>query len=255
MEGSMYFTTLDCASAYWSIPLEEEDKEKTAFSGPRGKFEFNVTPYGLCNAGASYQRMMDLSLSGLSIYKILAYLDDIVVFSRTLEEHHRQLEELLGRLRKCNISLNLSKCAFAMQEVDYLGYTLSAAGIKPQKRLTDAIRNYPTPTNKKELKRFLGISNYYRDFIPMYSNVGAPLTALTSDKSVFTWSDECKSAFDTLKNLLCSYPVLAFPKLGESFVVEVDASDVAVGGVLLQEDERGIEHPVAYFSNTETRAT
>ena len=156
MEGFVYvyFTTLDCASACWSIPLSENDKEKTAFSGPRGKFEFNVTPLGLCNAGASYQRMIDLSLSGLSVLKILAYLDDIVIFSQSLDEHCDQLRELLGRLRECNISLNLSKCAFAKKEVDYLGYTLSSDGIKPQQWLTDAIRNFPMRNN---LKRFLGV--------------------------------------------------------------------------------------------------
>ena len=250
MDGSTYFTTLDCASAYWSIPLAEEDKEKTAFSGPRGKYEFNVTPYGLCKAGASYQRMMDLSLSGLSMFKILSYMDDIVIFSTSLGEHLQQLEMLLETLRKCNISLNLSKCSFAMQEVDYLGYTLTSEGIKPQTRLTDAIRCFPAPTTKKELKRFLGISNYYRDFISMYADISAPLNAMTSDKSEFSWSEECNNAFVKLKNALCSHPVLSFLNLGESFVVEVDASNVAVGGVLLQEDPSGKEHPVAYFSNT-----
>ena len=224
MEGSIYFTTLDCAAAYWSIPLEENDKEKTAFSGPRGKYEFNVTPYGLCNAGATYQRMMDLSLSGLSMVRVLAYLDDIALFSISIEEHKSQLRELLECLRSCNISLNLSKCAFAMKEVDFLGYSLSAGGIKPQRRLTEAIRTFPRPTNRKELKRFLGMSNYYRNFIPMFADIAAPLNALTSDKAAFNWDEGCELAFMKLKELLCSHPVLSFPRLGEKFVVEVDAS-------------------------------
>ena len=250
MEGSIYFTTLDCASAYWSIPIEEPDKEKTAFSGPRGKYEFNVTPYGLCNAGATYQRMMDLSLSGLSMLRILAYLDDIALFTSTLAEHKSQLRELLDCLRHCNISLNLSKCAFAMKQVDFLGYSLSADGIKPQKRLTDVIRTFPHPRSRKELKRFLGISNYYRNFIPMFADIAAPLNALTSEKVPFKWSEDCEISFQKLKDLLCSHPVLSFPMLGKKFVVEVDASDVAVGGVLLQSDELGESHPVAYFSNS-----
>ena len=250
MEGATYFTTLDCAAAYWSVPLEECDKEKTAFSGPRGKFEFNVTPYGLCNAGATYQRMMDLSLSGLSLLRILAYLDDIALFSCNLEEHKKQLRELLECLRKCNISLNLSKCAFAMQEVDFLGYSLSAEGIKPQKRLTEAIRTFPRPTNRKELRRFLGMSNYYRNFIPMFADIAAPLNALTSEKVAFKWNKNCEQSFSELKNLLCSHPVLAFPMLGEKFVLEVDASDFAIGGVLLQCNASGSTHPVAYFSNS-----
>ena len=249
MEGATYFTTLDCAAAYWSIPLEESDKEKTAFSGPRGKYEFNVTPFGLCNAGATYQRMMDLSLSGLSTLRILAYLDDIALFSSSLAEHKKQLRELLECLRRCNISLNLPKCAFAMQEVDFLGYSLSAEGIKPQKRLTEAIRTYPRPNNRKELKRFLGMSNYYRNFIPMFADIAAPLNALTSAKVAFTWNEDCEQSFKKLKDLLCSHPVLAFPMLGEKFVLEVDASDFAIGGVLLQTGADGSTHPVAYYSN------
>ena len=250
MDGTVLWTTLDAASAYWSIPLEDADKEKTSFSTPRGKYEFNVTPYGLCNAGATYQRMIDLSLSGLSTTRVLAYLDDIVIFSRTIDSHYHQLHEVLECLRKHNITLNLSKCSFAMNRVDFLGYTLSAAGVQPQERLTEAIRNFTRPSTKKALKRFLGLSSYYRDFIPMFAEISSPLNALTSDKSVYAWNEECEFAFERLKYLLCSYPLLAFPRISEPFIVEVDASDLAVGGVLLQDDCNGKSHPVAYFSNT-----
>ena len=171
------WTTLDAASAYWSIPLEETDRGKTSFSTPRGKFEFNVTMYGLCNAGATYQRMIDVSLSGLSTTRVLAYLDDIVIFSRMFESHYRQLHEVLECLRKHNITLNLSNCAFAMNRVTFLGYTLSADGVQPQKRLTDAIHNFARPTTKKEIKRFLGLASYYRDFIPMFADISSPLNA------------------------------------------------------------------------------
>ena len=128
----MYWTTLDAASAYWSMPLAEEDKEKTAFSIPNGKFEFNVTPYGLCNAAASYQRMMDLCLSGLDSNAILAYMDDIVIFSSNFESHKVAVNKVLERLGEANISLKLSKCVFGAEKVDYLGYELSAQGAKPQ---------------------------------------------------------------------------------------------------------------------------
>ena len=222
MEDTILWTTLDAASAYWSIPMEEGDKEKTAFSTPRGKYEFNVTPYGLCNAGATYQRMMDLHLSGLSTTRVLAYLGDVVIFSRTMEEHYDQLKEVVACFRKHNITLNLAKCAFAMNEVDFLGYNISNDGIKPQKRLTDVIREFPHPSTKKELKRFLGITSYYRDFIPMFANISAPLNLLTSDKVAFSWNEQSENAFKNLKELLCSYPVLAFPNMGEQFVVEVD---------------------------------
>ena len=161
MEGSMFWTTLDAASAYWSMPLDEQDKEKTAFQVPRGKFEFNVTPYGLTNAGASYQRLMDICLSGLPSNRILAYMDDVVIFSRTFSEHIADIREVFKRFRAANISLKASKCTFAAKTVDFLGYELSSQGIKPQNKLTCAIKEFPQPTNRKEVKRFLGMAGFY----------------------------------------------------------------------------------------------
>ena len=152
MAGAKYWSTLDAASAYWSMPLHAQDKEKTAFSVPRGKFESNVTPYGLCNAGVSYQRLMDICLSDLPADHILAYMDDIAIYSKTSDEHLKDLEAVLLRLRSAGISLKASKCIFASQTVEFLGYELSADGIKPQKRLTSAIREFPRPSPKKDLK-------------------------------------------------------------------------------------------------------
>ena len=142
MYGARYWTTLDAASAYWSMPLAEDDKEKTAFSLPRGKYECDVTPFGLCNAGASYQRMMDITLSGLPTDRVLAYMDDVVIFSKTFEEHLTDIEHLFQRLRSSGVSLKLSKCVFASDKVDFLGFELSPEGIKPQARLTEAIHTY-----------------------------------------------------------------------------------------------------------------
>ena len=247
MEGSNYWTTLDAASAYWSMPLSEKDKEKTAFSIPRGKFEFNVTPYGLTNAGASYQRMMDVCLSGLPTNRILAYMDDIVIFSRNFDQHIKDIEAVFNRLRDANISLKASKCVFAARRVDFLGYDLSSEGIKPQKRLTTAIKEFPRPENRKGVKRFLGMAGFYRNFIRNFGDISHPLNKLTSDNVKFTWDEHCEESFKTLKNLLASEPVLAFPRLGEDFIVDVDASDLAFGGVLIQEGSDSQLHPVAYF--------
>ena len=249
MEGSNYWTTLDAASAYWSMPLSEQDKEKTAFSIPRGKFEFNVTPYGLTNAGASYQRMMDVCLSGLPTNRILAYMDDIVIFSRNFDQHIKDIEAVFNRLRDANISLKASKCVFAARRVDFLGYDLSSEGIKPQKRLTTAIKEFPRPENRKGVKRFLGMAGFYRNFIRNFGDISHPLNKLTSDNVKFTWDEHCEESFKTLKNLLASEPVLAFPRLGEDFIVDVDASDLAFGGVLIQEGSDSQLHPVAYFSD------
>ena len=166
MKRTRNWSTLNAVSAYWSMPLAETDKEKTAFSVPRGKIEFNVTPYGLCNEGASYQRMIDICLSGLSPDRILAYMDDIVIFSQTFPEHFDHLEQIFQRLRLSGISLKLSKCVFASDKVDFLGFELSTIGIKPQSRLTEAIHNFGHSSTRKELKSFLGLAGFYRAFIP-----------------------------------------------------------------------------------------
>ena len=248
MQGMKFWSTLDAASAYWSIPMAEQDKEKTSFSVPRGKFEFNVMTFGLCNAGASYQRMMDMVLSGLSPTRALAYVDDIVVFSRTFEEHLCSLQEVFDRLRNANISLKLSKCVFAASQVDYLGFVLSEKGVQPQDRLTEAVVNFATPKNKKDIKRFLGLAGFYRDFIPDFAEIASPLNRLTRDQVAFEWSPVCESAFNSLKSALVSSPVLAFPQTNQDFLVEVDASMNSVGGVLSQRQADGEVHPVAYFS-------
>ena len=248
MAGARYWTTLDAASAYWSIPLAESDKEKTEFSVPHGKYEFNVTPYGLSNAGSSYQRMIDMCLSGLSTERVLAYMDDIVIFNSTFQEHIQDLAAVFDRLRLANVTLKGSKCVFAAESVDFLGYELSSQGIKPQHRLTQAIDQFSPPESRKELKRFLGLSGFYRSFIQDYAVISEPLNKLTCDNVPFLWTNQCESAFKELKRRLTSQPVLAFPKLNKTFTVEVDASDYAAGGLLSQTGEDGLLHPIAYFS-------
>ena len=208
MQGAKFWTTLDAAAAYWSIPLAEEDKEKTAFSVLRGKYEFNVTPYGLSNAGATYQRMIDICLSGLPPDRVLAYMDDIVIFSKTFDEHKLMLEKVFQCLLKAGVTLKISKCNFANNVVDFLGYELSEKGVKPQKRLTEAIRTFSTPQNRKEVRRFLGLAGFYRRFIPDFANISRPLNALSSDNVLFEWTNDCELAFNSLKDKLSSEPVL-----------------------------------------------
>ena len=230
--------------------MSVEDREKTAFSVPRGKFEFTVTPYGLCNAGASYQRLMDICLSGLPADRVLAYMDDIVIFTPTFDTHLHQLRTVFTRLRSAGITLKASKCVIAHQKVDFLGYVLSANGIQPQQRLTNAIRDFPCPSTKKELKRFLGLAGFYRQFIPHFAEISKPLNRLSNDSVIYAWDQTCQTAFTTLKEKLCAKPVLAFPRCGKTFIVEVDASNIAVGGVLSQDQPDGTIHPVAYLSTT-----
>ena len=165
MEGAKYWSKLDAASAYWSMPLADDAKEKTAFSVPNGKYEFNVTAFGLCNAGASYQRMMDVCLARLPSNRILAYMDDVIIFSKTWSEHKKALDELFGRFESMGVTVKASKCEFAMQEIEFLGFHLSEEGIKLQRRLTSAIYMFYRPANKKDIKRVLGLAGFYRHFI------------------------------------------------------------------------------------------
>ena len=249
MHGATYWSTLDAASAYWSMPLNEDDKEKTAFAVLRGKFEFNVTPYGLSNAGASYQRMIDICLAGLPPNRVLAYMDDIVIFSPNLKDHLKDLEGVFERLREANISLKASKCVIAVKSVFSLGYELSNEGIRPQARLTDAIREFCVPKSKKELKSFLGLCGFYRQFVKDFAQICHPLNVLTRDNVPFIWDGKCDDAFGELKKRLSTKPLLAFPRVGEKFVVDVDASDTAFGGILMQRGSDGELHPVAYYSD------
>ena len=150
MEGAKFFTTLDAASAYWSVKIKESDREKTAFSLPHGKYEFNVMPFGLNNASATYQRLIDICLSGLPASRMIAYLDDIVIFSKSFSEHMSDVEKVFKRLSDTKISLRADKCLIASDEVNFLGYHLSESGIKPQSDLVDAINSFKRPNSKKK---------------------------------------------------------------------------------------------------------
>ena len=171
-----------------------------------------------------------------------------MIFTKTFGDHVAALDAVFTRLARSGIQLRADKCVLGVHNLEFLGFELSANGIKPQKRLTTAVIDYPTPTNRKEVRRFLGLSGFYRAFIRHYATIAKPLTELTSEKIVFKWTPECEESFLALKNALVTAPILAFPQPGEEFVLEVDASGVAVGGVLSQYQDDEILHPVAYFS-------
>ena len=249
MSNSNFWSTLDAANAYWAMPLRKEDREKTAFSEPRGKYQFKVTPFGLCNAGASYQKLMDIWLAGLPPDHTLAYMDDIVIFSKSFDTHLSDLEAVFQRLREANISLKMSKCIFASDCVDFLGYNLSKDGLRPQKNLIEAIETFHKPSTRKEIKRYLGLVGFYRVFVQNFAEISYPLRRLTSEHVTFTWDEKCEEAVNTFKRLLLSPPVLVFPDPNKIFVVETDASKYSIGGVLSQRQDDGRIHPIAYYSH------
>ena len=251
--NAKYFTTLDLASGYHQIPMIEEDKPKTAFSTPYGHYEFNRMPFGLKNAPATFQRLMNSVLTGLQGLKCLVYLDDIVVYGASLEDHNRRLKEVLKRLRENNLKLQPDKCEFLRKEVIYLGHIISENGIQPDPSKLKAIKEFPTPKKVKDIQSFIGLAGYYRKFIEDFSKIAKPLTKLTKKTEKFEWTSEQQNAFDILKEKLTTAPVLKYPDFTQEFIVTTDAPDYAIGAVLSQ-GSVGQDRPIAYASRVLSRA-
>ena len=250
LAGACIFTTLDLAAGYWQQEMHPDDRHKTAFATPGGGlYEWNVMPFGLCNAPAAFQRLMDLVLTGLNWRTCLVYIDDIIVFSSTIEEHKQRLGEVFKRIDSAGLKLNLSKCHFFKEKVEYLGHVVSARGVEPRTEKIQAVQEFPVPKNAKELSRFIGLANYYRRFIPRFADVAAPLYDAMKAKTLFSWTETCQAAFEELKNRLTTAPVLAFPRMDLPFIVETDASDIGVGAILSQKYEDGSIHVIAYSSS------
>ena len=249
LAGHQYFSTLDLASGYWQVPVDGSSQEKTAFVIPGGgHFEFLRMPFGLTNAVPTFQRLMLAVLNGLLPLKCLVYLDDVLVLGRTFDQHLENLDSVLQAIDKAGLKLKLSKCSFAKPSVDFLGFTVSAAGLAPNVTKVEAIREFPTPQNLTELRRFLGMTSYYRRFISGFSDIACPLNRLTQKGVPFAWDKNCQHAFEQLKEQLISAPVLAFPDLNGDYILYTDASDVGVGAVLTQKDENDEEKVVSFAS-------
>ena len=254
LAGAKWFSTLDMLSGYWQVELEEGDKEKTAFCTQEGLFEFNVLPFGLCNGPATFQRLMDLVLTGLQWSSCLVYLDDVVVVGRSFEEHLRNLQNVFERLRGAGLRLKPKKCAFLQEEVLYLGHLVSREGISTDPSKIDKVVNWPEPVSTKEVQQFLGFANYYRRFIQDFSQIAKPLHRLTERNCPFKWTAECQQSFDELKAKLTTAPVLTYPDYGKPFILDTDASDFGIGAVLSQKDDEGRERVVAFASRSLTKA-
>jgi transposase InsO family protein len=256
--GARYFSALDLTSGYWQVEMEQEDKAKTAFITPDGLYEFNVMPFGLCNAPATFQRLMDSVLAPLGFEYVLVYLDDVMVFSRSFEDHLRHLRAVLTCVRDANLSVKLKKCNFAQLETVYLGHMISAEGVRPEAKKVEAIEALVPPTTVKGVRSFLGFLGFYRRFVKDFSRIAKPLTELTKKNQAWEWTPECEEAFKKLKQALMSEPVLANPDFTRQFVIRTDASFIGLGATLSQEYE-GKLRPVAYASRilkpAETRYT
>lgn len=244
--AAKFVTKLDLLKGYWQIPLTERAREVSSFITPNGLFSYRVMSFGLRNAPATFQRMMNRVIAGLK--GVTVYLDDTIVVSDTWSEHLKRLRLLLVRLSQANLTLNLAKCVFAGATVTYLGKVVGQGQVRPVREKVRAIDEYPVPVTKKELMRFLGLVGFYRCFCRNFSTVVAPLTDLLKAKALFVWSESCQNAFEAVKSLLTVTPVLMAPQLEKTFKIQVDASKEGAGAVLIQEDDAGIERPVCFFS-------
>ena len=253
LSGARWFSTLDLASGYWQVELNPADREKTAFVTPFGLHQFCVMPFGLCNAPSTFQRLMEHVLAGLHWTSCLVYLDDIIIFSKTLEDHLQQLREVFERLEKAGLKVKPSKCCLLRKRVRYLGHIISETGVQTDPDKTRCIAEWSQPTDLKELRQFLGFASYYRRFVRNFAHIAAPLYHLTEKGKNWCWNDNCEEAFSALKRRLTSAPVLSFPRFDQEFTLDVDASAIGLGAVLSQE-VHGVEQVVAYASRTLSKA-
>lgn len=253
LSGNSWFSTLDLKSGYWQIKIRSEDREKTAFSIGSGLWQFTVMPFGLCNAPATFERLMEKVLRRLLPRICLVYLDDVIVFGKSFEEMVSNLREVFLCLRSANLKVNPKKCTFFERSVKYLGHVISLEGITTDPEKIIAVKDWPIPHNKRHLRSFLGLCSYYRKFIRGFSTLAKPLYGLTENQIKFSWDEKYQEAFEKLKGALTSSPILSFPKGEGEFILDTDASGVGVGAVLSQKQE-GEEKVIAFYSRVLNKA-
>ena len=247
LSGAQYFSTLDLQSGYWQICMNEADIPKTAFITKYGLYEYTKMPFGLCLAGSTFQRCMELVLRGLQWQTLLIYLDDVIDIVSSMEENLDRLDEVLRCLEEVGLKLKPSKCNLLQREVLFLGHLVSRSGVQPNPKLIESVVEWKAPTNGKEVQQYLGLVNYYRRFVPAFSDIAAPLTELTSKHTEFFWNYGAQEAFLKLKEALCSAPILSFPMDSGDFVLDTDASAISIGAVL-QQVQNGEERVISYGS-------
>ena len=244
--NAKFISKLDLLKGYWQVPLSERAKAVSAFITPEGLFECKVMPFGMRNAASTFQRLMWIVTRDLE--GCVVYLDDIVIYSDTWSEHIRRLRALFIALEKAGLVVNLSKCDFGKAEVLYLGHKVGHGKVLPKQKNVEAIVKFPVPTSRKNIRQFLGLSGYYRRFVPGFSSLSAPLSDALKGKDKFLWTEDCHAAFSKIKAILSNEPILKSPDFTKPFKLMTDASDFGIGAVLIQESENGLEHPVAYYS-------
>ena len=222
LKGAKVFSTIDLRSGYHHIALGKSSRAKTTFVMPFGKYEFLMVPFGLAQAPAYFQLLMNKVLKGLKF--AMKYLDDIIIFSQDELQHLEHLEIVFSRLREAGLKMKRSKCDFFKSEIHYLGHLISPEGLIPLTNKLDSIRHMPVPNSAKEIKQFLGLTGYYRKFVPRFADISRPLTTLTKEDVKFEWTSACQKSFELLKEALCGEPVLKYADTSKPYTLYTDAS-------------------------------
>ncbi len=260
--GARFFSTLDLASGYHQVAMHPNDQHKTAFISPLGLYEWTRMPFGLTNAPATFQRVMQSAMSDFLFQIMLVYLDDILVYSKTWEDHLKRLEQVFLRLREIGVKLNPDKCCFGLKSVHFLGYVISSDGIATDPDKIAAVKEWKQPTTTVEVRSFLGFASYYRKFVPGFAKIAAPLHDLVNKMTKKhskekkkgktqligeLWTDECLNSFKLLKKALTEAPILGYADFDKPFRLEIDASSKGLGAVLSQQQKQGFR-VIAYAS-------
>ena len=253
LKGSNIYSTFDMRSGYYHMVLSEKSRPKSAFVSFFGKWEFKRCPFGLAQAPAYFQRLVNEVLLGLTF--AFGYLDDILVYSPDMETHLEHLRKLFIKLREADLKLKEVKCNFLKKHIQYLGHIVSGKGITPMPKNLVCIQEMPPPKTPKEVKQFLGLRGYYQKFVPRFSDLARPLNALTRKNVLFEWTPICQESFKLLKTSLMTEPILTYPDPNLPYVLFTDASKYAWACVLTQEKTHQIEekevmilHPITYMS-------
>jgi hypothetical protein len=234
LSGAKYFSKLDMTDGFWQIGLDEKSREWTGFATRSRFWRWKVFPMGIMNSPSAFQRAMDKVLGELKWKCVMCYVDDLIIYSETLEEHVRHIRQVLERLAKAGIYAKLAKCQFGVEELKFLGHIVGKEGMKPDPEKTTAVEKMPVPKDAKGVSRFLGMAGFYRKYIRNFSSRTINLRELTRKEKIFEWKEECQKEFEDIKKALTSSPVMTYPNFGKKFIVSTDASYQGLGATLSQ---------------------
>ena len=232
-----FFSVLDLKAGFHQIRMAEESKKITAFITKKGLYEYNVMPFGLATNPSAFSRFVHKAFKDMSWAGLVFYIDDVIIYAKTAEEHYQILKKLLARCRETQLTLNIKKCDILRTEVLYLGFIVSGEGLRANPKKVEIVKSHPTPKTKKQLQSFLGLINYYRRFIKDVARITAPLNKLLQKNVRFIWVEECEQAFRQLIDALVSDPILSFPDFERKFILHTDACETSIGYVLAQVKE------------------